>query len=95
MSIKHKRMTVGQALVEFLGHQWTVDGGVRERTVPGVFGIFGHGNLAELGQANAAHRWVSSCVESFGVFGVVGLEGFFALVPGLAPGAVVYLGWGE
>ncbi|HLR27627.1 MAG TPA: 3D-(3,5/4)-trihydroxycyclohexane-1,2-dione acylhydrolase (decyclizing), partial [Ruania sp.] len=53
MSIKHKRMTVGQALVEFLGHQWTVDGGVRERTVPGVFGIFGHGNVAGLGQAIA------------------------------------------
>ncbi|TQO22748.1 3D-(3,5/4)-trihydroxycyclohexane-1,2-dione acylhydrolase (decyclizing) [Paramicrobacterium agarici] len=48
-----RRMTVGQALVEFLGHQWTVDGDVRERTIPGVFGIFGHGNVAGLGQAIA------------------------------------------
>ncbi|SMQ74190.1 3D-(3,5/4)-trihydroxycyclohexane-1,2-dione hydrolase [Plantibacter sp. VKM Ac-1784] len=46
-----KRMTVSQALVEFLGHQWTVDGDHRERTIPGVFGIFGHGNVAGLGQA--------------------------------------------
>ncbi|WP_080792784.1 3D-(3,5/4)-trihydroxycyclohexane-1,2-dione acylhydrolase (decyclizing) [Corynebacterium pacaense] len=46
-----KRMTVSQALVEFLGHQWTVDGDIRERTVAGMFGIFGHGNVAGIGQA--------------------------------------------
>jgi 3D-(3,5/4)-trihydroxycyclohexane-1,2-dione acylhydrolase (decyclizing) len=46
-----RRMTVGQALVEFLANQWTVDGDVRERTIPGVFGIFGHGNVAGVGQA--------------------------------------------
>ncbi|MHA7985758.1 3D-(3,5/4)-trihydroxycyclohexane-1,2-dione acylhydrolase (decyclizing) [Rathayibacter sp. CAU 1779] len=46
-----RRMTVGQALVEFLAHQWTVDGDIRERTVPGILGIFGHGNVAGLGQA--------------------------------------------
>lgn len=45
------RMTVAQALVEFLARQWTVDGEIRERTIPGVFGIFGHGNVAGLGQA--------------------------------------------
>ncbi|RFA10717.1 3D-(3,5/4)-trihydroxycyclohexane-1,2-dione acylhydrolase (decyclizing) [Subtercola boreus] len=46
-----KRMTVSQALVEFLGHQYTVDGDIRERTIPGMFGIFGHGNVAGIGQA--------------------------------------------
>ena len=46
-----RRMTVGQALAEFLAHQWTVDGDIRERTIPAVFGIFGHGNVAGLGQA--------------------------------------------
>ncbi|GAA4267734.1 3D-(3,5/4)-trihydroxycyclohexane-1,2-dione acylhydrolase (decyclizing) [Frondihabitans peucedani] len=46
-----KRMTVAQALVEFLANQWTVDGDIRERTIPGVFGIFGHGNVAGVGQA--------------------------------------------
>lgn len=51
MSTATRRMTVGQALVEFLANQWTVDGDVRERTIPGIFGIFGHGNVAGLGQA--------------------------------------------
>ncbi|MGU3647278.1 3D-(3,5/4)-trihydroxycyclohexane-1,2-dione acylhydrolase (decyclizing) [Microbacterium sp. C23T] len=46
-----RRMTVSQALVEFLAHQWTVDGDIRERTIPGMFGIFGHGNVAGIGQA--------------------------------------------
>ena len=46
-----KTMTVSQALIEFLAHQWTVDGDIRERTIPGVFGIFGHGNVAGNGQA--------------------------------------------
>jgi 3D-(3,5/4)-trihydroxycyclohexane-1,2-dione acylhydrolase (decyclizing) len=46
-----KRMTVGQALVEFLSNQWTVDGDLRVRTIVGTFGIFGHGNVAGIGQA--------------------------------------------
>jgi 3D-(3,5/4)-trihydroxycyclohexane-1,2-dione acylhydrolase (decyclizing) len=46
-----RRMTVGQALIEFLAHQWTLDGDARERTIPGVIGIFGHGNVAGVGQA--------------------------------------------
>jgi 3D-(3,5/4)-trihydroxycyclohexane-1,2-dione acylhydrolase (decyclizing) len=44
-------MTVAQALIEFLANQWTVDGDVRVRTIAGVFGILGHGNVAGLGQA--------------------------------------------
>jgi 3D-(3,5/4)-trihydroxycyclohexane-1,2-dione acylhydrolase (decyclizing) len=46
-----RKMTVSQAIVEFLAHQYTVDGDHRERTIPGVFGIFGHGNVAGIGQA--------------------------------------------
>jgi 3D-(3,5/4)-trihydroxycyclohexane-1,2-dione acylhydrolase (decyclizing) len=46
-----RRMTVSQALVEFLANQYTVDGDHRERTIPGMFGIFGHGNVAGIGQA--------------------------------------------
>ena len=46
-----RRMTVSQALIEFLGNQWTVDGDVRRRSIEGVFGIFGHGNVAGIGQA--------------------------------------------
>ncbi|MEY4438351.1 MAG: hypothetical protein RL249_763 [Actinomycetota bacterium] len=44
-------MTVSQAVIEFLSHQYTVDGEHRERTIQGVFGIFGHGNVAGIGQA--------------------------------------------
>ncbi|HWC80434.1 MAG TPA: 3D-(3,5/4)-trihydroxycyclohexane-1,2-dione acylhydrolase (decyclizing) [Pseudonocardiaceae bacterium] len=51
-----RRMTVGQALVEFLAHQYTVDGDRRERTIPGIMGIFGHGNVAGLGQALAQYN---------------------------------------
>jgi 3D-(3,5/4)-trihydroxycyclohexane-1,2-dione acylhydrolase (decyclizing) len=46
-----KRMTVSQALIEFLANQWSVDGEHRERLIPGTFGIFGHGNVAGIGQA--------------------------------------------
>ncbi|WP_026820135.1 3D-(3,5/4)-trihydroxycyclohexane-1,2-dione acylhydrolase (decyclizing) [Arthrobacter castelli] len=48
-------MSVGQALVEFLSKQYTVDRigseEYRERLIPGMFGIFGHGNVAGVGQA--------------------------------------------
>lgn len=50
-----QKMSVAQAVVRFLGNQYTVDevGGevYRERTIPGMFGIFGHGNVAGVGQA--------------------------------------------
>lgn len=45
------RLTVAQALVRFLGAQFTERDGTRERLIPGVFGIFGHGNVAGIGQA--------------------------------------------
>lgn len=48
-----RRMTVGQALARFLTRQWTVDGDLRRRTIGGILGIFGHGNVAGLGQAIA------------------------------------------
>jgi 3D-(3,5/4)-trihydroxycyclohexane-1,2-dione acylhydrolase (decyclizing) len=50
-----RTMTVAQAVVEYLARQYTVDGiGAQEyrgRLIPGVFGIFGHGNVAGIGQA--------------------------------------------
>lgn len=45
------RLTVGQALVRFLAAQHTQRDGVRQRLIPGAFGIFGHGNVAGIGQA--------------------------------------------
>ncbi|WP_431277641.1 3D-(3,5/4)-trihydroxycyclohexane-1,2-dione acylhydrolase (decyclizing) [Leifsonia poae] len=45
------RLTVGQAVVRFLGAQHTLRDGVEHRLIEGFFGIFGHGNVAGLGQA--------------------------------------------
>ncbi len=45
------RLTVAQATVEFLAHQWSERDGVRQKLFAGCFGIFGHGNVAGLGQA--------------------------------------------
>ncbi|HEX2418923.1 MAG TPA: 3D-(3,5/4)-trihydroxycyclohexane-1,2-dione acylhydrolase (decyclizing), partial [Micromonosporaceae bacterium] len=45
------RLTVAQALVRFLASQWTERDGTRHRLVAGCFGIFGHGNVAGIGEA--------------------------------------------
>ncbi len=42
---------MGQALGEFLSHQYVARDEVEHRFFPGVFGIFGHGNVAGVGQA--------------------------------------------
>jgi 3D-(3,5/4)-trihydroxycyclohexane-1,2-dione acylhydrolase (decyclizing) len=47
------RLTVAQALVRFLANQYTERDGVEQRLVAGCFGIFGHGNVAGIGQALA------------------------------------------
>ncbi|MFE3552754.1 3D-(3,5/4)-trihydroxycyclohexane-1,2-dione acylhydrolase (decyclizing) [Streptomyces kronopolitis] len=46
-----RRRTVAQALVEFLAHQYTERDGRRHRLIGACWGIFGHGNVAGLGQA--------------------------------------------
>ncbi|MFJ9103563.1 3D-(3,5/4)-trihydroxycyclohexane-1,2-dione acylhydrolase (decyclizing) [Streptomyces sp. NPDC102405] len=45
------RLTVAQALVRFLAAQYTERDGVRQRSISATWGIFGHGNVAGLGQA--------------------------------------------
>jgi 3D-(3,5/4)-trihydroxycyclohexane-1,2-dione acylhydrolase (decyclizing) len=45
------RMTVAQAIVTYLSHQYTEADGERRRLIPATLGIFGHGNVAGLGQA--------------------------------------------
>jgi 3D-(3,5/4)-trihydroxycyclohexane-1,2-dione acylhydrolase (decyclizing) len=49
--MKTRRVTVAQAVVEFLAQQHTERDGTERRFFPGVFGIFGHGNVAGVGQA--------------------------------------------
>ncbi|MFD3373369.1 MULTISPECIES: 3D-(3,5/4)-trihydroxycyclohexane-1,2-dione acylhydrolase (decyclizing) [unclassified Streptomyces] len=45
------RLTVAQALVTYLSRQHSVADGERRRLIPAALGIFGHGNVAGLGQA--------------------------------------------
>jgi 3D-(3,5/4)-trihydroxycyclohexane-1,2-dione acylhydrolase (decyclizing) len=45
------RLTVAQAVVRFLAAQYSERDGHRQRLIPACFGIFGHGNVAGLGQA--------------------------------------------
>jgi Thiamine pyrophosphate enzyme, N-terminal TPP binding domain len=51
-----RRLTVGQAIVEFLIAQESERDGVALPFFEGVFGIFGHGNVAGLGEALFAAR---------------------------------------
>lgn len=44
-------LTMAQALVKFLSVQFSERDGRQHRLIPGMFGIFGHGNVAGLGQA--------------------------------------------
>ena len=46
-----ERLTMAQALVRFLASQQVERDGVERAFFAGVFGIFGHGNVAGVGQA--------------------------------------------
>jgi 3D-(3,5/4)-trihydroxycyclohexane-1,2-dione acylhydrolase (decyclizing) len=45
------RLTVAQAIVRFLQQQYSARDGQEARFIAGCFGIFGHGNVAGMGQA--------------------------------------------
>ncbi len=45
------RMTMAQAIVRFLSQQYTARDDQEQRLFPGMFGIFGHGNVTGIGQA--------------------------------------------
>jgi 3D-(3,5/4)-trihydroxycyclohexane-1,2-dione acylhydrolase (decyclizing) len=45
------RLTAAQALVRFLANQYVERDGLEQRFFAGCFGIFGHGNVAGVGQA--------------------------------------------
>ncbi|MCX4466706.1 3D-(3,5/4)-trihydroxycyclohexane-1,2-dione acylhydrolase (decyclizing) [Streptomyces albidoflavus] len=49
------RLTTAQALIRFLSVQYSERDGERQRLIPAVWGVFGHGNVAGLGQALAEH----------------------------------------
>ncbi len=45
------RLTTAQAIIRFLKNQYTQRDGEKQKFFAGVFGIFGHGNVAGIGQA--------------------------------------------
>src|SRR5437870_11145083 len=49
--MKTRQLTMAQALIEFLRHQHVERDGREARFFAGVWGIFGHGNVAGIGQA--------------------------------------------
>src|SRR5690606_5183279 len=49
------RLTVGQAVIRFLAAQYSERDGEERRFFAGCFGIFGHGNVAGIGQALLEH----------------------------------------
>ncbi len=49
--MKTRRMTMAQALIAFLKNQYVERDGREHRFFAGVLGIFGHGNVAGIGQA--------------------------------------------
>ena len=51
MTRRTRRLTMAQALVAFLASQYSERDGRTQRLFAGCFGIFGHGNVAGLGQA--------------------------------------------
>ncbi|MFF4185786.1 3D-(3,5/4)-trihydroxycyclohexane-1,2-dione acylhydrolase (decyclizing) [Streptomyces sp. NPDC001691] len=46
-----RRLTTAQALIAFLARQYTARDGVNHRLIAAAWGIFGHGNVAGIGQA--------------------------------------------
>ncbi len=51
MAAQTVNLTVAQAVVKFLGVQYSESDGTEQRLFAGCFGIFGHGNVAGIGQA--------------------------------------------
>lgn len=49
--MKRVRLTMSQALVQFLDNQYIECDGIESKFVSGIFGIFGHGCVVGVGQA--------------------------------------------
>lgn len=49
--MKNRELTMGQAIIQFLTQQYVERDGIERTFFAGMFGIFGHGNVAGIGQA--------------------------------------------
>jgi 3D-(3,5/4)-trihydroxycyclohexane-1,2-dione acylhydrolase (decyclizing) len=76
MAAATRRLTVAQALITFLTRQYSERDGERHRLIDAVWGIFGHGNVAGVGQAlveaDGAMRYVQGRNEQAMVHAAVG-----------------------
>jgi len=96
-SKKTVRLTMAQALVKFLANQYVEIDAVKRKFVLGVFGIFGHGNVAGLAQALEQNpqylRYYRVQNEQSGVHaGIAAAKhlnrlGCFAVASSIGPGA--------
>ena len=73
--MKTIRLTMAQALVRYLVNQHTMIDGKKEQLFPGVFAIFGHGNVTCLGEALESVRdvmptWRGQNEQSMGLAAV-------------------------
>ena len=69
------RLTMAQALVRYLANQNILNDGNEEALFPGVFAIFGHGNVTCLGEAlesfkNVIPTWRGQNEQSMALAGV-------------------------
>ena len=93
-----ERLTVGQAVIRFIAAQYTMSDGVKRRFIPAAMGIFGHGNVAGLGQALDQYNDILPFVQGRNEQGLVhAAVGFakaslrkqtFAVTASIGPGAM-------
>ncbi len=90
------RLTTAQAIVRFLGQQYTERDGQERRFIAGCWGIFGHGNVAGIGQAlqqERSLRYFLTRNEQAGVHAAAGFARMtnrlqtFACTSSIGPGA--------
>ena len=72
------RLTTAQALVLYLSRQYSVADGDRRRLIPAAMGIFGHGNVAGLGQALDQYSDVLPFIQGRNEQGLVHIASGFA-----------------
>jgi 3D-(3,5/4)-trihydroxycyclohexane-1,2-dione acylhydrolase (decyclizing) len=94
--MKTRRMTMAQALIQFLKNQYVERDGEQHAFFAGMLGIFGHGNIAGIGQAlqqNPDFKYIMVRNEQAGVHMAAGFAKAnnrmraFACTSSIGPGA--------
>jgi len=94
--MKTKKITVGQATIEFLKNQYVERDGVEQPFFAGCLGIFGHGNVAGIGQGLMQHpdfKYIMTRNEQASVFIAIAYAkmknrmGAFVCTSSIGPGA--------